>query len=230
MGVAKQGRGARITRRMAILVVAAVSFGSAPGAIAVGTLQDHAATGGRPQGQSLFEESRDGHLRPAASVEGDAKAAPSRSGDTAPTWSGDLKDMLSTAGFDDAVLLSGKQLKRLGDRLTAGWIAPGGELFGLLYVVPADEPGATMRAFVDRVSQDCPGEFDSGMGKLAALNDRSIGRAEATCRQAGEALHYDMIFYFTPGGTVGISHVGYDATQERARKINSGLIGIFQGL
>ena len=173
----------------------------------------------------------------AASVEGDAgsvsdraEPAPPRSDEPKSAWSGDLEEMLNTAGFDDAVLLSGAELKRLGDRLTAGWIAPEGGLFGLLYVVPADEPGVTMRAFVDQVGRTCPGSFHGGVDALDAIKDRSIGRAAATCQEANKALHYDMIFYFTPGGTVGISHIGFDADLGRARKINNGLSDIFRGL
>lgn len=173
----------------------------------------------------------------AASVQGDtgptsdrAEPAPPRSAKPRSAWSGDLVELLKTAGFDDAVLLSGPELKQLGDRLTAGWIAPDGDLFGLLYVVPADEPGVTMRAFVDQVGRSCSGTFHGGVDTLDAIKDRSVGRAAATCQEANKALHYDMIFYFTPGGTVGISHIGFDADLERARKINNGLMEIFHGL
>ena len=72
--------------------------------------------------------------------------------------------------------------------------------------------------------------MDGGVDALDAIKDRSIGRAAATCQEANKALHYDMIFYFTPGGTVGISHIGFDADLDRARKINNGLSDIFRGL
>ena len=210
MGLKGQGRGART----ATLVAAAIFMAAAAG----GTL-------------AAPRQAR------AASVEGDtgpmsdrAEPAPPRSAEPRSAWSGDLEELLKTAGFDDAVLLSGAELKRLGDRLTAGWIASDGDLFGLLYVVPADEPGVTMRAFVDQVGRSCPGTFHGGVDALDAIKDRSVGRAAATCQEANKALHYDMIFYFTPDGTVGISHIGFDADLERVRKINNGLSDIFRGL
>lgn len=148
--------------------------------------------------------------------------------DQLPGWSVDLEKLLVTAGFDNVMLLSEQELQQLGDRFTAGWIAPAGDLFGLLYVVPADHPDLTMRAFVDEVDQSCGGKFAGGLGKLDALDDRSIGRAEATCRGDDGALYYDMIFYFTAEGTIGITHVGFDATQQKARDISSGLFEILQ--
>lgn len=171
-------------------------------------------------------ESGDEALEPPGSG---AEMAPSAiPADQMPGWSIDLEKLLVTAGFDNVMLLSEQELQQLGDRFTAGWIAPAGDLFGLLYVVPADQPDLTMRAFVDEVDQSCGGKFAGGLGKIDMLKDRSIGRAEATCRGDDGALYYDMIFYFTAEGTIGITHVGFDATQEKARDISSGLFEIFQ--
>lgn len=210
MGLKGQGRGART----AILVAATILMAAA----AVGTLAEPR------QAQ-------------AASVEGDtgptsdrAEPATPRSEKSQAAWSSRLQEMLLVAGFDNAILLSEQDLARMGDRLTAAWIAPDGDLFGFLYVFPAKEPRSTMQTFVDQVNQNCLGQFDGGVATVDAIKDRSIGRAAATCREPSKATYYDMIFYFTPGGTVGISHVGYDADLDRARKINNGLSDIFRGL
>lgn len=245
LGIRKSGKRAQPVRRIAVLAIAVAAIAAAPGGVAAGTFIERAVTGYGWHGHSAPYRSAGNLVLPVASVQGDAEplGSPGAGGRSAPVapatprseatraaWSDHLQEMLIAAGFDNAVLLSGQDLERLGDRLTAAWVASDGDLFGLLYVFPAKEPGSTMQAFVDQVSANCPGQFVGGVAKLDAIKDRSIGRAEATCREPSKAVHYDMIFYFTPDGTVGISHVGYDADLDRARKINNGLMEIFYGL
>ena len=245
MGTRESGKGGPRFHRIVALAIAALAVAFAPGGGAAETNTGQPDAGHGWHGHEAFGHATERSLLAAASVQGEsgpfglpgsdglpqpmAPAEPPTKGIRA-AWSDHLQEMLLVAGFDDAVLLSGRDLKRLGDRLTAAWVAPNGDLFGLLYVFPAKEPGLTMQTFVDQVSQNCPGQFHGGVAKLDAVKDRSIGRAEATCRQTSKAVHYDMIFYFTPDGTVGISHVGYDADLDRARRINNGLMEIFYGL
>jgi hypothetical protein len=56
-----------------------------------------------------------------------------------------------------------------------------------------------------------------------------IARVKAACEGGGSALHYDLVFYFTVEGTLGIAHIAFDATLQRARRINGGLVDIFHG-
>jgi hypothetical protein len=140
----------------------------------------------------------------------------------------DLGLLLSAAGFADALLLSAEELSRFGEHFAAGWVAPAGDLIGLLFVVGAGEPRATMGAFVGELERACADRFAETVDRIESLEDRSIGRARAACHGAEQSLHYDMVFHFAAAGTLGIVHIAYDATARRARAINGGLIEIFQ--
>jgi hypothetical protein len=140
----------------------------------------------------------------------------------------DLGLLLSAAGFPDAQLLPAEELSRFGDHFAAGWVAPAGDLVGLLFVVPADEPSATIGEFVGDLEQACQDRFATTVNRVEALEDRSIGQANVACHGKGRSLHYDMIFHFAAAGTLGIVHIAYDATARRASEINSGLIEIFE--
>lgn len=139
-----------------------------------------------------------------------------------------IEELLLSVGFDDVVLFDAEELTRFGDSFAAGWQAKAGDLIGLMYVVPAEEPRDTMRAFVEEVAEACGGRFDGGLDSLEGGKDRSVGRAKALCRSDDREIHYDMIFYFLPEATIGISHFGLGKTRERAGKINSGLMKAMQ--
>ncbi len=141
----------------------------------------------------------------------------------------DLQALLVSAGFADAVMMSGQDLKSLGDHFAAGWIAPSGDLFGLLFVVPADEPESTIGAFLSELGQSCPAGFMAVPEALEVAKSQIVGRASAVCEGKTPSLYYDMIFYFAATATLGITHVGLDATEQRMRKINGGLIDIMLG-
>ena len=140
----------------------------------------------------------------------------------------DLGLLLSAAGFADALLLPTEELSRFGDHFAAGWVAPEGDLVGLLFVVAADEPRATIGEFVGELEQACQDRFATTVNRVEALEDRMIGQANAACHGENRSLYYDMIFHFAAAGTLGIVHIAYDASARRASEINSGLIEIFQ--
>lgn len=135
-----------------------------------------------------------------------------------------IEELLLSVGFDDVILFNDTELLRFGDSFAAGWQAKAGDLVGLMYVVPAEEPRDTIGAFVEEVADACGGSFDGGLDSLEVGKERSLGRAKALCRSEEREVHYDMIFYFLPEATIGISHFGLGRTRERAGKINNGLM------
>ena len=182
-------------------------------------------------------------IQAAAAVENDGelgapsdKLAPVEPAGSSPLWfqeessdTGlDLEMLLVAAGFDDVMIFTESEMELLGDNFAAGWISPAGDLFGMLYVVPAEEPGQTMAAFLDELKQNCEGGFTGALGKLDALEGRTLGRAEATCGVTDPALRYDMVFYFTGEAALGITHVGFGPMEQKARDINSGLLELFR--
>lgn len=200
------------------------------------------ATGGLGAALTGPGASAGGIVRTAATVESDAepaapssKLAPAGSVDDLPLWSSDdpdaepfdLKALLVAAGFDDVVLFSEEEMKALGKSFTAGWISPSGKLFGMLYVMPITEPKETMDTFLGELKRNCKGGFTGGVGKLDPLEGRTLGRAEATCGTEEVELSYDMVFYFTTEGALGITHVGLGSMVQKAHDINNGLIEMF---
>ncbi len=165
-----------------------------------------------------------GTLAPAEPAGPSLMWSPDESSDTGL----DLEMLLVAAGFDDVKIFSESEMELLGDNFAAGWISPAGDLFGMLYVVPAEEPAETMAAFLDELKQNCEGGFTGELGKLDALEGRTLGRAKATCGVTDPALRYDMVFYFTDGAAMGITHVGFGPMEQKARDINSGLIELFR--
>jgi len=147
---------------------------------------------------------------------------------TGPEEAADLGQLLTAAGFADALLLPAEELSRFGDHFAAGWVAPEGDLVGLLFVVAADEPRATIGEFVGELEQACEDRFATTVNRVEDLEDRMIGQANAACHGEGRSLHYDMIFHFAETGTLGIVHIAFDASARRAGEINAGLIEIFQ--
>lgn len=182
-----------------------------------------------------------GALRQAAAVESDSGPKRPRGGaaplvelpddvlDSADTGMIDLEGLLVSAGFDDVILMSGEDLESIGSHFSAGWVAPAGDLIGLLFFVPADEPKSIIDTFLGDLGVNCDGRFVIAPDELEILDDRMIARARAACEAGGSALHYDLVFYFTLEGTLGIAHIAFDATLQRARKINGGLVDIFHG-
>lgn len=147
---------------------------------------------------------------------------------TGPEEAADLGQLLTAAGFADALLLPAEELSLFGDHFAAGWVAPEGDLVGLLFVVAADEPRATIGAFVGELEQACEDRFATTVNRVEALEDRTIGQANAACHGEDRSLYYDMIFHFTATGTLGIVHMAFDASARRASEINAGLVEIFQ--
>ncbi len=207
-----------------------------------GSLAATASLGAALTAPAGLGASAGGAIRTAAAVESDAeptapagKLAPADSVDDLPLWSSDgpdsepfdLKKLLVTAGFDDAVLFSEEEMKLIGKNFTAGWISPSGNLFGMLYVMPATEPEQTMETFLGELKRNCTGGFTGGVGKLDPLEGRTLGRAEATCGTEEVELSYDMVFYFTTEGAVGITHIGVGPMAQKAHDINNGLIKMF---
>ncbi len=139
-----------------------------------------------------------------------------------------IEELLLSVGFDDVILFDTEQLTRFGDSFAAGWQAKAGDLVGLMYVVPAEEPRDTIGSFVEEVADACGGRFDGGLDSLDVGELRSVGRAKALCQSDDRDIHYDMIFYFLPEATIGISHFGLGKTRERAGKINNGLMKAMQ--
>ncbi len=140
----------------------------------------------------------------------------------------DLGMLLTAAGFADALLLPAEELSVFGDHFAAGWVAPEGDLVGLLFVVAADEPRATIGEFVGELEQACQDRFATTVNRVETLEDRMIGQANAACHGESRSLYYDMIFHFAATGTLGIVHIAFDASARRASEINAGLIEIFQ--
>jgi hypothetical protein len=153
---------------------------------------------------------------------------PERFSATGSEQDADLGLLLSAAGFADALLLPAEELSLFGDYFAAGWVAPEGDLVGLLFVVAADEPRSTIGEFVGELEQACQDRFATTVNRVEALEDRMIGQANATCQGEDRSLYYDMIFHFAATGTLGIVHIAFDATARRASEINAGLIEIFQ--
>ncbi len=147
---------------------------------------------------------------------------------TGPEEAADLGMLLSAAGFDDALLMPAEELSVFGDYFAAGWVAPEGDLVGLLFVVAADEPRSTIGEFVGELERACQDRFATTVNRVETLEDRMIGQANASCHGETRSLYYDMIFHFAATGTLGIVHIAFDATAHRASEINAGLIEIFQ--
>jgi hypothetical protein len=141
----------------------------------------------------------------------------------------DLSQLLISAGFADAVLMSDEELRQAGEHFAAGWTAPAGDLVGLLFLVPADEPRATIDTFVEQIDRSCPGRFAATPDRIEAREDRAVARANAACHGEGRSLHYDMVFHFAANGTLGIVHIAFDAAARRASEINTGLVEILAG-
>jgi len=141
----------------------------------------------------------------------------------------DLSQLLTSAGFSDAELMSDEELRQAGEHFAAGWSTPAGDLVGLLFLVPAEEPLATIGTFVDQLDRSCRGRFDATPDRVEALEGRAVGRANAACHGESLSLHYDMVFHFAASGTLGIVHIASDESARRAREINSDLIEIFAG-
>ena len=141
----------------------------------------------------------------------------------------DLSQLLTSAGFADAELMSDEELRQAGEHFSAGWSTPAGDLVGLLFLVPAEEPRATIGTFVDQLDRSCRGRFAVTPDRVEHLEGRSVGRANAACHGESLSLHYDMVFHFAASGTLGIVHIASDASARRAREINSGLIEILAG-
>jgi hypothetical protein len=138
----------------------------------------------------------------------------------------DLFQLLISAGFADAVLMSDEELRQAGEHFAAGWTAPAGDLVGLLFLLPADEPRATISEFMDQLDRSCRGRFATTPERVEALEGRAVGRANAACHGKSRSLHYDMVFHFAATGTLGIVHIAFDAAARRAGEINSGLVEI----
>lgn len=138
----------------------------------------------------------------------------------------DLSQLLTSAGFADAVPMSDEELSQAGEHFSAGWSTPSGDLVGLLFLVPAEEPRATIGTFVDQLDLSCRGRFDAAPDRVEALDGRIVGRANAACHNESLSLHYDLVFHFAASGTLGIVHIASDESAPRAREINSGLIEI----
>lgn len=141
----------------------------------------------------------------------------------------DLEQLLTNAGFGDAVPMSEEELRQAGEHFAAGWTAPAGDLVGLLFVVPADEPRATIGAFLEQLGRSCRGRFAATSERIEAAEGRTIGRANAACHGKSRSLHYDMIFRFAASGTLGIVHIAFDAAARRASEITAGLAEILAG-
>ncbi len=195
--------GSRVRARVAgALVAAVVGLAAADeGAAAVG------AEGGA---KGLPESLSPSETAPAA---GDARRV-------------DLSQLLTSAGFADAVPMSDEELRRAGEHFSAGWSTPAGDLVGLLFLVPAEEPRATMGTFVDQLDRACRGRFDATSDQVGDLVGGVVGRANAACHNESLSLHYDLVFHFAASGTLGIVHIASDTAVGRAREINSGLIEI----
>ncbi len=138
----------------------------------------------------------------------------------------DLSELLTSAGFADAVPMSDEELRQAGEHFSAGWSTPAGDLVGLLFLVPAEEPSATIGTFVDQLDRACRGRFDTTPDRVEALDGRAVGRANAACHNDSLSLHYDLVFHFTASGTLGIVHIASEDSVRRASEINSGLIEI----
>lgn len=227
----------RIRGRVALglftTMILALSGGSLAAAAGLGAAFGTAAGSGASAG---------GVVRVAAAVESNAEPAapagtlaPADSVDDLPIWSSDdpdsepfdLKALLVAAGFDDVMLFSEEEMEALGKSFTAGWISPSGKLFGMLYVMPITEPKKTMDTFLGELKRNCKGGFTGGVGELNPLEGRTLGRAEATCGTDEVELSYDMVFYFTNEGSLGITHVGLGSMVQKAHDINNGLIEMF---